>query len=269
MKLLHFNDAADLCAGIPNDWSCGDLRWTFGSLRTGAATRDALTFGRCSRQASDMAAKLIEQMEEAVITDVMDQSCIRRILPGDEGDELEMGRYQDGREDCWLGLGRTKAIKRVVRLGIQCGASWMNDEDVYIRIAATAGAAARLLTMMGFGVSITGFVTALIGSSADRSNPNNHAGVTFGIKGADEQLDLEKVLSVGCTGLSRWATWHHWDNRLGIGLGGRTGPYMYAVPEIAYGELGIDHVIAQSWIGESQKNIIEAVRLLTEAPALV
>lgn len=176
--------------------------WTYGSL-TKSQTRENLIIG----MANENTKKKAQEIREKLLSSPKVQNALkradsmkRRRVFKEEGAELCIDRILCGEPEHWAKMQGGRKIP-VVKIGINIAGNCTEDENHFTRTVAVAGVVADLLQAAGFHTHI---VSAA--HSEDVTNISSKNVTIVDIKKPTEQLDIERLLSVGCSGFFR--EWH-------------------------------------------------------------
>jgi len=119
---------------------------------------------------------------------------MQRVRSNDEGEEVDIDRYLDNKQDYWIKYKRTKAEGvGYVCIWVNTSSSWRKTDDMLLWRGIVALAIAESLDKQGHSVEIRGYdfsKDAYVGLQA-------HSLITFPIKSVNEKL----ITEIACTPL--------------------------------------------------------------------
>ena len=205
LAYTHMGDASQMLSTIEKNklwWKdngkAGSSRekWTYGSHFVGRE-RNMLALKR-----GESPKYLLEKFNEfrSILTAKIDVSkylgmglsCRRRRRISDEGDNLDISRYNNGDEKYWESYKRD-AQRQNVRLGINYAVSCGCSEEDFAKLSASVSLLADILTKLGYGVEIVGM--DFVGYSGGYDYTHLCTAGTF--KRPHEPLDVQKLLNTG------------------------------------------------------------------------
>lgn len=238
IRTALFDDAAELVRwtderhpdgyrGIdPDTWATGPHGL--------AGSRDRLTRGHAKPGEISKAHELAARFRANVPPTVIDTTTRRRVRYADEGAEPDIGRYLEGREDCWVDFPPGRSAPRV-RLGIQYNQNCFASASDFANVGAHAAALAQALTACGWSVEIVGLVISKAAAFWH--------GPCFMVKAADETLDLARILAPAIPATLRiyGFAWRD-EYRKSVPIGSSR-----ELPDAVREALGLDYIIGQGW----------------------
>jgi len=169
--------------------------------------------------------KLLEQFPELWDLQKFAFKKRRRRTFAEEGGELNIDRFMSGEPEMWQKT-KTKIDKKTIRVAFN-GAMLMDaTEDNFVKNMITVAAMIDVFT--GFGLSVEFIYTAL---SRGVTTKTHGVATSAIVKGADEPLDLSRLLSCCSPGLFRYFIFAAREN---IAEGQRTpsgGKSTYETPD--------------------------------------
>ena len=242
-----------------------DDKWTHGSLKTYAKTRECLYYAQVPDTVREMARKFQNNLMASDTyrqASEKAQSTKRRRVFELDGAELDIDRYLGQQDECW---GRvTRGLQRpVVRIAISFMAQAGNDESMFAGVAALGTCCAILAEQAGCSLEIIavtftqgGYYTGLDGMS--------EVGMVLPIKQPEEPLHQESLLICGVPGYFRFYGVHHKALDLPEGKGGHGGASTMSKELKEY--LGVQHLLECAWKeGQQQVFLDDFVKTLHDA----
>lgn len=206
---LHFDSLKHMQAEIQkNNWqfSKTDERegddWTYGhTFKTHDVHIKALNHGRTTPTLVTHYKKIRSMIEKKIkVTRFFNEgvSCKRRRRFMDEGDEIDIDRLLCNSDNPWIVTTRDKKSKNI-RIGINYALSHGNNEASFAKLCAAGAYLSDVLTKLGYSVEIIGLVSLLYSGKKDYDK----VCISSKFKGSGQKLDVQRVLSIGLTGLFR------------------------------------------------------------------
>ena len=136
----------------------GDAVWAFGKESSEADTRERLTNMRPTEKLRELYEKARERMDEA-LADTYSQASSqrRRKVRSEDGGELDVSRYIDGREDYWWAMQADSRPHRIVRLGFDVCVAGMTTHEEIAKSAALCAATVDALKAGGISSEVVLF----------------------------------------------------------------------------------------------------------------
>lgn len=130
----------------------------------------------------------------------------------DEGSELDLDRVAVGNPECWESRVKGRKMKRI-RLAVQMGYVAGASEEIFIRGAALATAAADVFQRIGYAVEILGVDWG--------DNGHRNVVTTVVLKSPSEPLDHRNLLCIGlpiCGRVFNFGATEAFISMLGVGM---------------------------------------------------
>lgn len=217
--------------------------WVFGALENYDKTLEYLREGKVLPAVQKRAQEVYDILTNKPEIQEMLQKAEtfkRKRVYSEEGAELCIDRVMAGDPAHWQKQTRGRKMP-LVKLGLNIAGSAAEDESMFNQIAAVCGVVVDILTRSGFSVELYAC------SSADGITPeNNITTVMTRIKAAEEQIDLNRIYSVGASGFLRCWMFKVYRYVLKGSAYGHLG-YPYSVNKTMKDIIGLDYVIDSSF----------------------
>lgn len=238
-------------------WHSGCIgNWMYGAHKTYDATLTALQRGEVCPQylkfIGDLQSKLTEnpEIEQLMLTA---KTFKRKRVYADQGDELDINRLMSGEVEHWE--KSTKGKKNtLIRLAFNIDGTGSKTEEDFMIMASTAAVISNILSIAGFAVQLT-----FCHTSNGVSTQTKYNAISVCVKQAHEQIDMERICSVGCTGFFRGWIFQVYANVLDGTPYGHMGSSSN-FPDGGEEQLGFDYIIDHRVHGQ-KANIIEIKKL--------
>jgi len=173
-------------------------------------------------------------------------SCKRKRRYMDDGDEVDIDRFLANSDEPWVTTKRNRKTKNI-RIGINFGLSFGNNEASFGRLVGAGAYISDVLTKMGYATEIIGMCYTACPSTPKKYDKTCTM-ITF--KGSNERLDVQRILSMGLTGLLRHEIFkvHHSY----FGYMGSMGMQATVTDEHKQ-ELKLDYIVEQAIIKDHTK----------------
>lgn len=221
----------------------GEHTWTFGALKNYENTLEYLREGKVLPAVQKRAQEVYDILTSKPEIQEMLQKAEtfkRKRVYSEEGAELCIDRVMAGDTAHWQKQTRGRKMP-LVKLGLNIAGSAAENESMFNQIAAVCGVVVDILTRSGFSVELYAC------SSGDGiTSENNITTVMTRIKAAEEQIDLNRIYSVGASGFLR--CWMFKVYR--YVLKGSAYSYLgfpYSVNKTMKDIIGLDYVIDSSF----------------------
>jgi hypothetical protein len=223
-SLDHVMDVAESCMPIGSGIEIDGGDWVYGSLGKDE-TYKALREGRSP---SENTRKIYEDLREEVQCRIIQggfskaRSARRKRVKSWAGGSLNVNRYLESRNSgritpCFNTM-RKRADRQVVRIGINTLMSCGNRQKAWFNLSANAATMCEALEQLGYGVEIVGVSSCRYKMHSGKSRKFSPGGekckayreftyaTMWVLKSYDDPLDIERIMSIGCPGLSRDVT---------------------------------------------------------------
>ena len=262
--VLKFDSLKHLQSEIKaNNWEYSDKnydkKWRYGKhFDTYDTHMQALNQGRTTPTLLAHYKKIRKLLESKVkVNNIkgMGMSCKRKRRFVDDGDEVDIDRYLTNSDTPWTITKRNKKAKRIV-LAINFSLSADNNEASYAKVVSAGAFLADVLNKIGYAVEIIG--TSSNGYSGRKDYKSTCVAITF--KESGRKLDVQRILSMGLSGLHRTLVFGIREKlwKYGSSMG-----FQQMMPKQIKEKLGISYVVQQSIVKDEKKMIDEFQRVIT------
>ena len=206
LEILEFDSLKHLQDEIKrNDWVTEntiseDDRCTFGRhFKTKDVHLQALNHGRSTPTLLTQYKKVRAMLDRKLNVSKfkgMGLSCKRKRRFVDDGDEVDIDRFLANSDNAWVTTKR-KSKARNIRIGINFGLSHANNEASFARLVGAGAYLSDVLTKMGYSTEIIGICYT------EKPYDKSKTCVMIKFKRSGERLDVQRILSMGLTGLLR------------------------------------------------------------------
>lgn len=216
--------------------------WHFGSNQTLNTTRELLRNGAATEYLNTLYTnKREEVMGLQEIQELQNTATVikRKRIFREDGNELNIDRVMAGDPAHWESITK-RNNKPVLKLAFNVSASASMTEQTYGTIAAFGAIAADIITMAGYNVEIHAVNITTVHPGGRRQ-----VGFKVKVKGADETLDPQRLLSCGLTGLERFYNFTYCCELI-TGADGDCGAAILIEPEMRE-LIDVDYIIDAGW----------------------
>lgn len=221
----------------------GNHEWSYGALQNYENTLEYLREGKVLPKVQKRAQEVYDILTSKPEIQEMLQNAEtfkRKRVYSEEGAELCIDRVMAGDPAHWQKQTRGRKMP-LVKLGLNIAGSAAEDESMFNQIAAVCGVVVDILTRSGFSVELYAC------SSGDSiTSENGITTVMTRIKAAEEQIDLNRIYSVGAVGFLRCWMFKVYRHVL-KGTPYSSLGYPYNVNQQMKDIIGLDYVIDSSF----------------------
>ena len=223
--------------------------WTYGThfkshdthmkaLRHGRTTPSLVTHYKKIRSALERKLRVSKFTGQGV-------SCKRKRRFVDDGDEVDIDRFLANSDTPWVVTKRNKRARNI-KIAINFGLSNGNNENSFAKLISTGAYLSDILTKIGYAVEVWGVIS--IGYNGTLPLDEVCAAIRF--KDSGQRLDIQRVLSMGLTGLFRNLMFgileKKWKFHESLG-------YQIQMCKEVKKELGFNYVIEQEIVSNEKK----------------
>jgi hypothetical protein len=257
-EILQFESLKDMQAEIKrNGWEHSKTEqrfndeWTYGEHFDNHDTHMlALNHGRTSPSLIIHYKKIRNMLERKLkVSKYAGQglSCKRKRRFTDDGDEIDIDRFLANSDTPWV-VTKRKSKSRNIKIAINFGLSCGNNEQSFAKIVSAGAFLSDLLTKMGYSVEVWG-----VDASGYRGSLKlDEVCTAIKIKDSGQKLDVQRVLSIGLTGLFRNLIFgileKKWKSDSTLG-------YQVQMCDEVRKELGFNYVVEQEIVKDEQKTL--------------
>lgn len=224
-------------------------RWTYGThfqnhsthmkaLRDGRTTPSLVTHYKKIRSTLERKLRVSKFTGQGV-------SCKRKRRFVDDGDEIDIDRFLANSDTPWVVTKRNKRARNI-KIAINFGLSNGNNENSFAKLISTGAYLSDVLTKIGYAVEVWGAIS--IGYRGALPLDEVCAAIRF--KDSGQRLDIQRVLSMGLTGLFRNLMFgileKKWKFHESLG-------YQIQMCKEVKKELGFNYVIEQEIVSNEKK----------------
>jgi hypothetical protein len=227
----------------------GDIdSWAYGQLKNYDTTLEYLSEGKVLDSVLEIATKIYDTLTmqpEIVELFSKAETFKRKRVYQEDGAELCIDRVMAGDPAHWQRMTRGKKMP-LIKLGLNLAGSRGEEEEHFNKLSAVCGVVVDILSRSGYSVELYSCV-----SGSNITSASNKTTVMTRIKAAEEEIDMSRIYSIGCSGFLRcWMFKVYYyilkgDPQYGLGQ-------PISVTEEMKTNLGLDFIIDSSFTGNNQ-----------------
>ena len=217
--------------------------------------------GKCTKEVRKAIKKAQKQVKLAGLDSELAEnfaSCKRKRKFTDEEGQVDVERAIC-LDDRPFVITKREGKKRTIRIGVNLSASFGNTISTFAKTIALAYVTAEALEKLGYGVEIKGIQSV---------SPDSYHGIgkdeiaqSFPLKRVEEQVDIERIGSVGLTSISRWYGFRNTNRFFGCGSSSCL-PTSQDMRDF----LNVDIFVSTSWAkGEASDQVTTVVKSIKKA----
>ena len=262
-KIKYF-DAAFTTDEDDENYANYDASWTFGKSEEAdkvAKVDRLLEMGKCTKEVRKAIKKAQKQVKLAGLDSELAEnfvSCKRKRRFTDEAGQVDVERAIC-LDDRPFVITKREGKKRTIRIVVNLSASFGNTISTFAKTIALAYVTAEALEKLGYGVEIKGIQSV---------SPDSYHGIgkdeiaqSFPLKRVEEQVDIERIGSVGLTSISRWYGFRNTNRFFGCGSS-QCLPTSQDMRDF----LNVDIFVSTSWTkGEASEQATTVVKSIKKA----
>ena len=255
---LEFQSLRDMQDAIKkNGWEHSKTKkrfnheWTYGThfdnrdshmlaLRQGRTTPNLVAHYKRIRSVLEKKLKVSKFTGEGL-------SCKRKRRFVDDGDEVDIDRFLANSDTPWVVTKRNKRARNI-KIAINFGLSNQNNEASFAKLVSTGAYLSDMLTKIGYAVEVWGVDATGYRGSLDL----DEVCTAIKFKDSGQRLDIQRVLSMGLTGLFRNLVFgileKKWKSDSTLG-------HQIEMSEEVRKELGFDYVVEQKIVTDEKRMI--------------
>jgi|TARA_R110000744_G_scaffold339876_1_gene445001 hypothetical protein len=226
-----------------------DHKWTYGTyFKNNETHMKALRQGRTTPSLVNHYKKIRRTLERKLrVSKFTGQgvSCKRKRRFVDDGDEVDIDRFLANSDTPWVVTKRNKKarnIKIAINFGLSCG----NSEINFAKLISAGAYLSDVLTKVGYAVEVWG-----VNSTGYKGSLRlDEVCTAIKFKDSGQRLDIQRVLSMGLTGLFRNLIFgileKKWKSNETLG-------YQIQMSKEVKKELGFNYVIEQEIVSDEEK----------------
>ena len=262
-KINYFSSAFSTDKRLGTYANC-DALWTFGKSTeadTVAKVDELLEMGKSTRivrnaikkaQAEVKLAGLDSQLAENFV------SCKRKRRFTDEAGQVDVERAICLDDRPFI-ITKREGKKRTIRIGVNLSASHGNNIKTFAKTIALAYVTAEALENLGYGVEIKAIQSVHSGRKSGVGQ--DETAQSFPLKRVEEQVDIERIGSVGLTSISRWYGFRLTNRFFGCG-----SSQCLDTTQAMRDFLNLDIYVSTSWVdGDASDQATKVVKSIKTA----